>query len=615
MADRRKVRDESQGGRITRRALLAGGGATAALVACARRADERDAAPTRDTRPPTTAAGERQAESGDTTTTAPEQAAPGADRVLADGEHFPDGFVVPAGQTWALADGAHVTSAGNVVVQGALAMHQPDPARTMRLTFVDVDESAFVGGDTHEVIATDVGLWVIDEGRLDVKGAPKASWTRLTGPVGAGAREITVEDAAGWRPGDEIAITATVPRAAEEYATQSDRAVVAAVRGNRVGLDAGLEHDHPVVDGRWAAEVVNLTRSVVIEGQPDHKAHVVFLHQGMTSAAGFRASDISHLEVAHLGPNQGNDNDEVSSVTGRYALHWHHGAHTTSGVVVDGAVAHDCGAHAFVPHTSDGITFRNCASHATVGDAYWWDPGDLSDGVVYERCIASDVYPDGSAPYKTNGFFAAASTTPLSCVMRGCVAAGVQGPDSAGFFWDNGSVGIWAFEDCLAHNIASNGIRVWQNVSHVNPIDRFTAYGCDVGVNHGAYSNAYQYHGMTLHDCGVGLNVTAVSSADDAAVMEFHDVVVTASDQAVALSDAPVDPTGPTDFRGCRFDRVVVNASHEEHAKAWDFVDCGVTPDDISVEELAGDVVLRVQSDGQAWQLTGGGQWDSIASF
>jgi hypothetical protein len=602
--------------RFTRRKVLgmagAGGLVGAGLVSRWFTDDEQAITANRRPRATTTAA---PRETTSTTEPPPPPDPDEPDRVLADGEHFPEGFVVPAGETWALADGARITSARNVVVEGTLRMHQPDPSRTMRLTFVDVDESQFVGEDTHEVLDTDVGLWMVKEGRLDVQGAPKTSWTRLTEGVPQAASEIVVEDAAGWSVGDEVAITATASRSAGDHHQQSDRAVVTSVSGNRIGLDRAVSYEHPVVDGRWSAEVINLTRSVVIEGTPDHKAHIIHLHQGMHASSSFRANALSHLEVAHLGPNQGNG-DEPSSVLGRYALHWHHGAQTTDGVVVEGVVAHDCGAHAFVPHSSNGMTFRDCASHATVGDAYWWDPSDVSDYVVYERCIASDVYADEANPYKTNGFFAAESDEDLSCVMRNCVATGVHGPDSAGFFWDNGSLGVWVFEDCVAHNNEVNGIRVWQNTSVVHPIDRFTAYNCHTGISHGAYANAYHYHEVTAHDCDVGLHVTAVSRAGDGgSALEFHDVVVTASDTPLVLENAPVDSEGPTDFRRCQFDHVIVQASHSDSQTRWDFTDCGLAPDDFEVEELAGDALLRSQTGGEAWQIANGGQWQTIASF
>jgi hypothetical protein len=60
---------------------------------------------------------------------------------------------------------------------------------------------------------------------------------------------------------------------------------------------------------------------------------------------------------------------------------------------------------------------------------------------------------------------------------------------------------------------------------------------------------------------------------------------------------------------------VVVNASHADSAKHWDFAECELTPDDFQIEQLAGDAVVRTQSGGEAWQLTDGADWRSTASF
>src|SRR5690606_4250906 len=102
---------------ITRRALLAGGAAAALLAACSRGGDD---AAGRGKRPTTTGHHHHEPPAPPAPTTGEAEATAAVDRVLEDGEHFPDGFTVPAGETWALADGAQVTTAGNVVVEGTL---------------------------------------------------------------------------------------------------------------------------------------------------------------------------------------------------------------------------------------------------------------------------------------------------------------------------------------------------------------------------------------------------------------------------------------------------------------------------------------------------------------
>ena len=61
-------------------------------------------------------------------------------------------------------------------------------------------------------------------------------------------------------------------------------------------------------------------------------------------------------------------------------------------------------------------------------------------------------------------------------------------------------------------------------------------------------------------------------------------------------------------------DSVVVEATHDEHAKHWDLVDCGVTPEQIDVQSVAGDTTLRVRDGDRAWQLVGQ-DWEPIAPF
>ena len=85
---------------------------------------------------------------------------------------------VPAGHTLRFDPASDTTLelTGNLVVMGTLEM-KPRPGVRHTLRFVGVDEAAFVGGGM-EVLDSDVGLWVMDQGRLDIEGAPRAGWNR-----------------------------------------------------------------------------------------------------------------------------------------------------------------------------------------------------------------------------------------------------------------------------------------------------------------------------------------------------------------------------------------------------------------------------------------------------
>lgn len=522
----------------------------------------------------------------------------------------PDGFTVPEGETWEVA--GLVTTPSNVVVKGTLQMR---PGATLR--FRDVDESAFVGGDTTVPIDSDVGLWMLDQGKLDAQGTPKTPWTRLVSGISAGVTTFDVLDATGWQVGDEIVITATVPRSVPSFWTKDDRRTIAEINGNTVTVDSGLTNAHPAVSfsgASYTAEVLNLTRDVVIEGTPGGRAHVIYLHQGMEALSQIGPN---YVELRHLGPG-----GSSGGVLGRYAIHFHHGSSTTEGIVAEGMVAHDCGNHAFVAHESNGVTWRQCVAHDITETPFWWDAGDTSNRVVYDRCVASRVRAfNGPGKFKGAGFFLNRTTEELTSKCIDCVATGIDGQsDPTGFFWDNGSVGVWTFQNCLAHNIRHQGIRVWQNNSTKHPVDFFDAYACGIGISHGAYSNRYHYHDVRIHDCGTGVHARAVSrfTADAWEGQEWHRIVVTDCPTPLRLSDAAVDSEIPTDFRDCQFASAVVDCEdiHSGQVKHWDLTDCGINPDNVTQQNLNPVLRLRTQqTGGEAWQLTESGEWVQIDPF
>jgi hypothetical protein len=176
----------------------------------------------------------------------------------------------------------HLRAEGNIVVHGTLRMHPPEQYEH-KISFVNIDNEAFVGGG-DAVLESDVGLWVEGEGLLDAVGAVKEPWTTLQGAAAAGATSVDVADADGWRAGDAIVITPTVPPVGDDegdfWLKYSERKIASAgVSGSTVPLDGGLQNRHPVVehesfegedwsDAPWTAEVLNLTRNVVIQGEP-----------------------------------------------------------------------------------------------------------------------------------------------------------------------------------------------------------------------------------------------------------------------------------------------------------------------------------------------------------
>jgi hypothetical protein len=404
----------------------------------------------------------------------------------------------------------------NVIVRGRLAMRPESAAVQHLLRYIGIDEAAIVGGADHDLkhetevgsaspIQTDVGTWVLGDGQLDLAGTPKTSWTRLAGGSGAGATSIALEKApAGWRPGDDLAITPTQSPAAGSVAwTGYSHTGIHSVTGTTAVLTIPTRHAHPRVDDRWAAEVLNLSRNVRIEGTPTGRAH--------TFIESRRPQTINYVQFRHMGPR---DQQDVR-VLGRYALHFHMMQNLSRGSMVEGTVVRDDGNHAFAPHASHGITFRDTIAHNTREFAYWWDQKDstpgkkdtvhthsaLTNDTLIEGCVASAT----AAPKKTRRGSIVLNDGDNN-TMRGCVAVGMHrtgsgsSMDNAGFVWDVSNGGIWNFDDNIAHNNDGSGIFVWTNGKDVHAIDRFVAYhNTGTGINNGAYVNCFHYKDNHLY--------------------------------------------------------------------------------------------------------------------
>ena len=390
-----------------------------------------------------------------------------------------------------------LTTTKNVIVQGRLTMHPSSAQVVHRLSFSGVQETAFIGGGM-EPIDSDIGLWVVDDGVLDLAGTPRTAWARATTSVGVGARSLMLDaDAVGWQAGDEIVVTPTgSPRGDAAHYSRFERVTVTGVSGRTISFSPALQFNHPEVrtDSVMRAEVLNLTRNVQIQGAPTGRTHVF--------VASTTRQMISQTQIRYVGPRR----DPSTMILGRYGLHFHDCEDGSRGSVVDSVVVRDTGNHAFVPHMSNGVTMRNCIAFNVQEDAYWWDVPDGTDDTVFDHCVAAlvTVYARADGFYTLNGFTMGHGAR-NQCV--GSVAVGVVGGKTAsGFNWpsqapsDGTAPGEWTFADCVSHNNRWNGIYVWQNtpsLGHV--ITGFTGYrNGNVGIKHGAYGNSYLYQDSRL---------------------------------------------------------------------------------------------------------------------
>jgi hypothetical protein len=560
-----------------------------------------------------------------------------ADRVLLDTDAAVGSLLIEPGGSLVFAPERSLTlaSAGNVEVRGTLVL-SPTGAAVHTLRFPSVDERKFRGGGMT-IVDTDTGLWVTGAGYLRLDGAAKTAWVRAAAALRPGDATITLAAApVGWRAGDELAVTPSGPPDGDDFSTRYDLCTIGRIDGRTVTLAAPLAYAHPrVAVGAGltlGAEVLNLTRSVRIEGTESGRAHV-----HVTSS---RRADVRHAALRWLGPRQpGKDTFAAAPVTepvlGRYGLHFHMLADAGRGTVVEGVVVRDTGSHAFVPHASHGITFRSCISHQTWEDAYWWDgpldtrtPQAPSDDITYDSCVASrTIYEPAPRGYRLTGFSLGAGT---GGTARDCVAVGVQGAAGAsGYEWPETSEGVWTFERCLAHNNAQNGIFVWLNAQHHHSVGQFVAYhNGGWGIEHGAYLNDFDYTASVLYGNGAGGMVVHALGRDAGTVIDGllidgagrSDFAIATAKHQLAGENVTVSRCRLTGYRKAG---VGFRATADGHPDDIAVLDCSFDGNEVWLDPESPPptrIVLRRAGDRQAVRLTKDGpgttepRWNASAA-
>ena len=219
------------------------------------------------------------------------------------------------------------------------------------------------------VLATDIGLWVMGSGKLDIRGRA----TRRVEPEGHGsdvAEHPRDPDHAvrTWRLHD----VREVPGSHSHLAGRPRHGQ----GSRRPGVHAGGVQPHAQRsdrghEGRSSAHLHPVVRTTIdqVRGDPLHG-----------SASGRRC------------PTATTSSSVGTACTSTCA------ARVPGFAVVTGTVIRDCGSHAFVPHMSNGISFTDCIAYDVNEDAYWWDAPDQSNDVHYQHCMAAKLVPIPSLP-------------------------------------------------------------------------------------------------------------------------------------------------------------------------------------------------------------------------
>ena len=394
---------------------------------------------------------------------------------------------------------SELRSSQNIVVQGKLVMRPSSSSVEHKIVFIGIDERRFVGGG-HDVLSTDVGLWVMGAGQMDLYGAPKKSWTRTTTSVRAGAKSFAVQDASGWEIGDEIVLVptdtpgtyawtwpSTAPTPIDSFGAKFERRKITGKSGNTITVDAAYSFDHNQVSSdsgkTWTPEVANLSRNVKIEGTAKGRTHI-FIRSS-------KPQSIYYIGGQHLGPRKPAGRRAPDLVTGRYGLHFHHCNHGSDGSMVEGCALYDAGNRLYVPHTSHGITMRNNVAFNTLEASFWWDFQELSHYVTWEGNLTAWVAKNGNDSASRGMEM---NQGDGNIARNNVVVYGHNGQyDHQGaYVWNADTEGVWVFENNLAHSNRT-GIFVWQNTPNTHTIVGYEAYNNECGIFHGAYINSYTY--------------------------------------------------------------------------------------------------------------------------
>lgn len=235
--------------------------------------------------------------------------------------------VVPAGQSIWL--DVSPPALGGVTVDGTLTFGCAD--LELVADHIEVRGTLQIGSDAHPfhrhatiTLADDFAcanerrtLVVADGGTLRLIGEARAtSWTKLAQNAPAGANQLVLEDAAGWRVGERIVIASS-----DFDAGQTEVRTIVAAHDTVLDLDRPLtflhfgEHVAANVDGTGVderAEVGLLSRAIVVRGTPELDP----FGRTLSGAVSARGAVAPKLEIAWAAFQDLGD----EGVAGRHAL-------------------------------------------------------------------------------------------------------------------------------------------------------------------------------------------------------------------------------------------------------------------------------------------------------
>lgn len=428
-----------------------------------------------------------------------------------------------------------LTVAGNLIVQGSGVLDYGTPARriptsvTAKIRF-SLNEASYVGGATMMPLDTDVGLWVIDSGKLYTAGPVRDAWALMTASALPGATQVSVESAYsnGWRAGDQIVIGPSHVGSDAAVPTDEARTIASIPAVGTFKFSVPLLKSHTVQTVNWtdawaefwserlAPPVANITRNIVFEAVSSvHRPHLMIMDSAV--------AQVEDLAVVNFSPNPkslGTFSNGRPRPMGRYGFHFHGQRDASRSsylkrVVVKGGVGD--GIHI---HDSYGVVMQDVvvydqaksatrATHPIYLEGQYASNGDLiadtgANGAWIDRPLA--MRWGSPSQLRTAGLWAEAG---VAAYVVGAHFAGAQGRLSSGMHWhntfngDENGASTWPIvaerQPRLLRGTAHSlfmGFSTWQNPGPAQDIPDLLSWNNVRGLDQGAYATTRHYFAL-----------------------------------------------------------------------------------------------------------------------
>jgi hypothetical protein len=448
-----------------------------------------------------------------------------------------------------------ISTTKNIILTGKL-ISKPEATVIHRILFTGINENNYQGGgDT--VLASDIGLWVMGAGQLDLQGAVINDWKRL------GTDYAAMEKFAA-AVGSNMRIEGTATGQAHLFIKSSQPQFIRNVGFRYLGprKDTSGDAIKELVTGRYAVHFhhsENGSRGSIIEGciARDCGNHVFVPHgsHGIT----MRGNIVYNVTETPF---------------------WYDLGHKTNDLLWENNLVVKV---SYVPRSQDQDS-DNAPTFGVAGFTLGFGDGNICRGNVVVGTSGDTV-------------------------------------QSAGFLWPEIRIvdvtaqpeSAWVFEDNVIINCPL-GLGGWQNNLHHHPVIRTIIINCKIPIFHGAYANLYAYKGGFIK--GGTCELRAASATTNRIRFENIEFDAGGADACVVANEGPLPGVAPILFLNCKFTGfnkyAIIDQNTGAGVKNIDVVNCGLPPEKYKV--TVANETIRVQEGDKAWKITKSGV-TTIAKF